>query len=76
MLTEYRLGMKLHAFDVIRRMANSHDLIDIPVFSLSPGRDFQRGRQAGFLNDQGMIARRLEGVVQASENTDTGMLNH
>ena len=60
--------MKLHAFNSQFFLLYSHDLIDLTIPGLGPGRDFQAIRKRILVNDQGMVTGRSVGIAQTLEN--------
>lgn len=70
MFGQYRLGMKLHPFDIQGFMPDAHDFIEVALFVLSPGRDFKAIGQGRLFDDQGVIARGGKGVTQTFKHAD------
>ncbi len=66
--------MKLHAFDGILLVTQSHDGLRAVGFS-RPGADFEFGRQAFFFDDERVIPRRRERQLQVFEDSSSVMGN-
>jgi len=45
-LGQYRLRVELHALDIQGFVSYAHDLVDVALFVLGPGSNFQAVRQA------------------------------
>src|SRR3569832_1607387 len=74
-LREYRLRVKLHAFQRVFAVAHTHDLITLAALVLRPRGHLETGGQGRLFDDQRVIARRLERIRQPFEHAFTGMMD-
>ena len=75
MFSEDRFGVELHAFYIQGFMSYPHDFVDVALRVLGPGGDFQAIRQAGLFDNQRVITRGGERVVQALEYANIIVIN-
>src|SRR3569623_87101 len=74
-LREYRLRVKLHAFQRVFAVAHTHDLITLAALVLRPRGHLETGGQGRLFDDQRVIARRLERIRQPFEHAFIGMMD-
>ena len=62
MLRQYRLGVKLHAFNIVLTVSQTHDRLLLTLSILGPRGHLEALWQRRGIHDQAVIPRRGEGA--------------